>query len=128
MGEVRAAFGDPRVAPDVATQTFTDSSGRVGVRARIVLPDPTTLADLLDLPADRPFGLTLVYSDGDDGESQERLLATSQLRHGVWYSLGDSVEVDRTRVRCEVAGGQLETRLVPLRLTEGQPALTPWND
>lgn len=37
-----------------------------------------------------PDRITVVFSDSDDGKSQERLIATSQLRRGDAYSLGFS--------------------------------------
>lgn len=65
-GKVFAGFGTPKIAPKVEVS---------GKRFKITLPFT-------------PAHLTVVYSDTDDGKSQERLLATSKLIFGEALSLG----------------------------------------
>lgn len=55
------------------------------------------------LPA-APKGLTVVYSDSDDGQRQERLIATSALTFNVQASLGEMEAV----AACAVRDGLLE--------------------
>lgn len=55
--------------------------------------------------------ISLVYSDGDDGKTQERLLATSALVHGRVETLGALREVPPERAVCRVEDGKLEPRL-----------------
>lgn len=54
-----------------------------------------------------PEALTVVYSDTDDGESQDRLIATSELRHGDAASLGQTREIAPDEARCRIVDGQL---------------------
>jgi hypothetical protein len=68
------------------------------VRLRITI-DPATLAGLR---------LTLVYSDSDDGAHQERLIATSQLVYGKWWTLGEAP--DNEGPTCAVVRGALEPK------------------
>lgn len=58
------------------------------VQARLVSPGPAGRTRLeLALP-EGVSALTVVYSDTDDGAGQERLIATSRLRHGDGTTLG----------------------------------------
>jgi hypothetical protein len=60
--------------------------------------------------------LTVVYSDSDDGKTQERLIATSQLKFNVSATLGRLRPISREEAVCEVVGGRLEhkpTRAFP---------------
>jgi hypothetical protein len=58
------------------------------VQARLVSPGPAGRTRLeLALP-EGVSALTVVYSDTDDGTGQERLIATSRLRHGDGTTLG----------------------------------------
>ena len=54
--------------------------------------------------------ITLVYSDSDDGKTQERLIGSSKVVFGETQSLG-SVEVisDDAPVACKLVGGALKT-------------------
>lgn len=58
------------------------------VQARLVSPGPPGRTRIeLGLP-EGVSALTVVYSDTDDGQGQERLIATSRLRHGDGTTLG----------------------------------------
>ena len=54
-----------------------------------------------------PDAVTIVYSDTEDGERQERLIATSDLRHGDAASLGAINEISPDDARCDVVDGRL---------------------
>ncbi len=70
----------------------------------------------LDLAA-RPTRVTLVYSDSDDGKSQERLIATSVVKRGKATSLG---RVVTSWQACK----NLEGVLVPQPVPIGEAAIT----
>lgn len=56
---------------------------------------------------------TVIYSDSDDGKSQERLIATSTFRYGKAETLGDSYYVDAAGSACEIRDGRLEATGLP---------------
>ncbi|MDX9724241.1 MAG: hypothetical protein RBU37_26065 [Myxococcota bacterium] len=70
-GTVHAAHGKPETSPTVEASVVKDGP----VRLRIKLPSAFD-------------ALTVVLSDGDDGKTQERLLASSRLVFGEAQSLG----------------------------------------
>ena len=61
--------------------------------------------DANSLPGPR---FTLVYSDSDDGIHQKRLIATSQLVFGKWWTLGEAP--DNEGPSCTIARGVLEPK------------------
>jgi hypothetical protein len=58
--------------------------------------------------------ITLVYSDSDDGRTQERLIATSRLVTGKIETLGALRPIDPKQATCRVDGGRLEPVLAPI--------------
>jgi hypothetical protein len=55
--------------------------------------------------------LTVVYSDSDDGKTQERLVATSKLKFDVGATLGRLWPIAKEEAVCEVANGKLDRKL-----------------
>jgi hypothetical protein len=64
----------------------------------------------------------LVYSDSDDGKTQERLIATSNLSYGVAWTLGQLRAVDNEVATCALTGGAL-TPHVPVSTDPSVPVL-----
>lgn len=90
-GKVQAAHGKPKDTPKVEAVKVDDRTYRLRV----------------ELPTDFD-ALTVVYSDSDDGKSQERLLSTSKLTFGEAHSLGGVFEVgDKAPVECRLKGDTL---------------------
>jgi hypothetical protein len=100
-GQVYKAHGQPASNPTVRVAR-TDR----GVRFRIVLPG-------------EGHGLTVVYSDSDDGVRQKRLIATSQLRFGRPWTIGSTSAIGQQRATCVVDGGALRPKVTPLRRQAG---------
>lgn len=88
-GQVHPAYGKP--GPLKAEVKRFEG----GTRFRVELPTETK-------------HVTVVYSDSDDGKTQERLLATSPLKFGDYYTLGSFKQLDQKRVTCEVDGESLK--------------------
>ena len=57
-------------------------------------------------------GITLVYSDSDDGKTQKRLISTSELQFAKPWSLGRARAISRREATCIMSGGQLVPVLV----------------
>jgi len=53
-----------------------------------------------------------VYSDSDDGRHQKRLIATSELSYGKWWTFGEAPELPDD-ASCVVSRGTLEPRHAP---------------
>ncbi len=87
---VRPGFGDPKSLPAVE---------------RAVLPGRVRLKIRLPAAAE---GVTVVYSDSDDGRTQGRLIATSALRHGDGASLGRRLPIPADDAVCVVRDGRLD--------------------
>lgn len=97
-GEVFAAHGNPPVPPVV---TLAQPAAGPGTTARLVIR----------LPGDHG-AITVVYSDSDDGESQERLIATSPVKFGRSETLGSFQLVPPTKATCVPRDGALAVQLV----------------
>lgn len=91
-GEVIAAHAKPQQKPTVE-----------------VVRDRNIVRMLVKLPKAAPM-LTFVYSDSDDGKSQERLIATSELKFGKNYTLGRTRPVAREDAICRVEDSKLTIR------------------
>jgi len=52
-------------------------------------------------------GITVVYSDSDDGATQKRLIATSDLSYGKRWTLGRARPIAPDEATCSVHGGKL---------------------
>jgi hypothetical protein len=93
-GTLYPGFGDPQGG--ITAQTVeTDVDGRHVVRFKIVFSTP-------------PARITLVYSDSEDGLSQERLLATSRLEYGELVTMGKLAGIPTSMASCEISGDSLE--------------------
>lgn len=96
-GAVFPAFGAPEDKPAVEV-------ARAGKAVRLKLTfAPETLTN-------RPF--TAVYRDSDDGVHQNRLIATSTLEYGKWWTLGEMPD-DDTPLSCTIEHGVLTPRRPP---------------
>ncbi|MDY0059641.1 MAG: hypothetical protein RBU45_07535 [Myxococcota bacterium] len=75
--------------------------GKTALRLRVTLPSA-------------PGSLTVGYGDGDDGQTLERLVATSALVPGVPSTLGIVFPIDARQAVCEVRKDRLEPRRLPI--------------
>jgi hypothetical protein len=94
--QVRPAYGAPKALPTVERQVV---GGDKPTRVRLEIRLPQV-----------PEALTVVYSDSDDGKSQERLIATSDLRFGDRATLGQPYPVPATDAVCAIDAGRLDFR------------------
>ena len=83
-------------------------------------PAPTTRARFRIVLPDEGKGLTVVYSDSDDGARQKRLIATSPLpvRPRPW-TIGGVTPIGEGRATCVVDGTALRPKVTPLRRQAG---------
>jgi hypothetical protein len=103
-GKVFAGAGKP---DEKAISVERSAAPGGAVRLKIKLPKGTV-------------GLSLLYSDSDDGKKQERLFGTSRLVHGKGETLGALKVIDGKSAVCRVEGG----KLVPLlKAYEGDTAI-----
>jgi hypothetical protein len=72
-----------------------------GVRFKVKLPPETN-------------ALTVIYSDSDDGKSQERLLATSTFKFARLHTMGSLTPINAKQVTCAVQGGVLTSQIPPI--------------
>jgi hypothetical protein len=100
-GQVHKAHGAP-----VANPTVRVTPTERGARFRIVLPDEGK-------------GLTVVFSDSDDGARQKRLIATSQLEFGRTWTIGSVTPIGARRATCVVVGAALRPKVAPLNREPG---------
>ncbi len=95
-GKLTAGYGKPdisRITVDRHAQTFGDQYGWAHFK--------------IHLPA-QPGSLTVVYRDGDDGRSVDRIFATSRVVAGDATTLGALHVVARDAATCKVKDGNLE--------------------
>jgi hypothetical protein len=90
-GKVFAGSG----SPDLADVKVELARGMASTHLKIVPPNV-------------PEGTSFVYSDGDDGQSQHALLATSHLVFGNVLSLGQARAIAKADAVCRVKNGKLE--------------------
>ncbi len=62
---------------------------------------------VVEIPSMPPL-FTVLYSDSDDGRSQERLIATSTLRGGQADSFGAARPISATQARCGLKDGRFD--------------------
>lgn len=91
-GNVFPAFGEPSKNA-IAVERVEDTDGTV--RLKIVF-------------VDKPGRITVVFSDSDDGESKERLIATSEIEHGNTWTLGKAAALPLGQNTCPVINGRLD--------------------
>jgi hypothetical protein len=117
-GKVFAAMGKPIDRPKVERTWPAGAPGKGGlVRLKISMA----------WPLGTDSGVTLVYSDSDDGRRQKRLLATSTVRLGWAATLGSLRVVPPERGVCVVRDGRLAPQLLPQRWVPDQPVV-PFNE
>lgn len=95
---------DGAIFPGLHAKSDPITVEREGTRFRITIASKSIEA------------LSVVYSDSDDGKTQERLLATSKLKFGDAATLGRLLPIAPKEAVCEVVGGKLErkdTRVFP---------------
>jgi hypothetical protein len=110
-GRVFAAMGDAEELPEVQRVFPTGATGLA--RLKIKLPASQ---------GDAESGITLVYSDSDDGKRQKRLIATSKVRRGWDATLGAMRESKKDEANCKVGeSGRLEPVLKPPRRKPSEP-------
>lgn len=97
-GKVFPGFGDPSAAPRAEVQ-------RAGDVVRLKIEMQGTMAG----------AFTVVYSDSDDGRHQKRLIATSALEYGKWWTFGETPS-EQEGASCVAVRGTLEPRRPPLVL------------
>ena len=107
-GKVFPAYGNPKSLLQLEYDA-TPLNSRSSVRLKIKLPDTKSL--------------TMVYSDTDDGKTQERLIATSKLLYGSALTLGELREIKPDEVIGEVRDGLLEPRVNLHKFDPLQPVL-----
>lgn len=91
-GQVFPGFGGPTAMPKIEIARANEKTIRLRVTfAANALPGPR---------------FTLVYSDSDDGIHQERLIATSELVFGKWWTMGEMPENEGPS--CGIVRGTLE--------------------
>jgi hypothetical protein len=93
-GHVFPGVGPPATTPKVEVARANDKT----IRIRIAF-EPNSL------PGPR---FTVVYSDSDDGTHQKRLIATSDLVFGKWWTLGEAPEDEG--LSCMIVRGALEPK------------------
>jgi hypothetical protein len=94
-GQVFAAYGNPD-AGSLKVELAPRAPGTAGpVRMRLQLPKGWK-------------GITVAYSDSDDGRKQKRLIATSALEFRNGRTLGMVKEIKPDRASCRVANGRLD--------------------
>ncbi|HEY1812441.1 MAG TPA: hypothetical protein VGG74_08860 [Kofleriaceae bacterium] len=71
-------------------------------------------------------GITVVYSDSDDGATQKRLIATSELAYGKRYTLGRARDIAPNEATCRVRAGKLEPVLNHTFTSDA--AIATWSD
>ena len=101
-GAVFPGFGNPAVVPRVEVH-------RAGNVVRLKLD--------LEGAIGASASLTIVYSDSDDGRHQKRLIATSELSYGKWWTFGEAPAA-QDGASCIVSKGVLEPRHQPLALPD----------
>jgi hypothetical protein len=104
-GQVFPAAGKPTSHPTVLRRVQDRGSVRL----------------VIELPED-PRDITVVYSDSDDGKTQERLIATSPVKMKDPYSLGSTFRVRPEVAVCAVQDGALVVRFTQV-LEPDKPAL-----
>jgi hypothetical protein len=70
-------------------------------------------------------GVTVVYSDSDDGATQERLIATSELKFGRRYTIGRARAIAPREATCTANAGRLEPALQ--RTFKANAAMIGWS-
>ena len=110
-GAVFVGKGGASWQPTVQRVGFDAGGGRQGVRLVLTLGEDTDV-------------LTVVYSDSDDGQTQERLMATSRLKYGDAATLGYTIQLGPAFGACQVGGDTLRWEPRTLEARGDEPALS----
>lgn len=94
-GKVHNFYGKHPKPPKAETRISKLKSGPHIVRFKITIP--------ADYDA-----LTVVYSDSDDGKSQKRLIATSDVKYRDQFSIGAVKRIPSKRGTCQIKNKKLE--------------------
>ncbi|QOY87533.1 hypothetical protein [Paludibaculum fermentans] len=103
-GPVQVGYGKPRRLPVVRRWKANLPDGRAATLLRVELPpQPNQYSD----------GLTVSYSQGEQGRAQKRMIATSRVKRGVGSTMGRSGSVlihnsVDDHVTCGLVNGALE--------------------
>jgi hypothetical protein len=89
---------DGAIFPGLHAKSDPITVEREGTRFRITIASKSIEA------------LTVVYSDSDDGKTQERLIATSKLKFGVAPTLGRLLPIAHKEAVCEVIARKLDRK------------------
>lgn len=95
-GTVHTAFGKPPHALHAERVAIPG-----GVRFKVKLPPDTR-------------SLAVIYSDSDDGQSQERLLATSTFKFARLHTMASLTPFDAKNITCTTEGGALKAHVPPM--------------
>lgn len=103
-GPVQVGYGKPKRLPAVRRWKVSLPDGRAATILRVELPpQPNEYSD----------GLTVFYSQSDQGRAQKRMIATSRMKRGVGSTMGKSGSVlirnsADDHVTCGLVNGALE--------------------
>ncbi len=103
QGKVYKAFGKPSFAPVVERAEQQLAGGKKIMRFKLALPQEIVSS------IEDGFEITVAYSDSDDGEQQERIIATSKITFGSLPTLGDVRDIRPEVGACHSEAGELRT-------------------
>jgi hypothetical protein len=102
-GQVFPAHGSPKQKLTVEKVEIRESEALVGYRLKVTLPKGFR-------------GVSVLYSDSDEGQKQERVLATSPLKFARPETLNAIRLVTPEEATCVVRGGELTVVPTPLKV------------
>lgn len=94
-GEVHNFYGKHPKPPTTQTSITQNKNGTHTARFKITIPAQYD-------------GLTVVYSDSEDGKSQKRLIATSAVKYRDQFSIGAVKNIPPERGSCHIKNNKLE--------------------
>lgn len=94
-GKVHNFYGKHPQSPTAKTSIRKNKAGPHTIRFKITIPDDYE-------------GLTIVYSDSDDGKSQKRLIATSDVKYRDQFSVGAVKNIAPERGTCSIKKNKLQ--------------------
>ena len=109
-GKVHPFYGKHPKPPTVETHLIPTQNGAQIARFKITIPE-------------KYDGLTVVYSDSDDGKSQKRLIATSNVKYRDQFSIGALKDVSPERGGCQEKNTKLE--YMPKLQKPKNPVISP---
>lgn len=109
-GKVHNFHGKHPKPPTAQTSIMQNKDGTQTARFKITIPPQYD-------------GLSIVYSDSDDGKSQNRLIATSAVKYRDQFSIGAVRNIAPERGSCQVEKQKLE--YAPKLQKPGSPIISP---